>query len=194
MKKLRIDLKIRNNVLYQLIFTNYKSVSDFCKSHGLHGSVVGDMLNLKKSSVFRSNGGEYKKCSHDIASIFKMLPEDIFPKDIYNVLDNKSFVTINMDELELPCSTTKENDPIAQLEYNNLRDNINKALSAIPEREREAIIMHFGLNDSAPQTFAEIGGHFGVCSTRARQIIATGLRKLRYSEMSKFLKPFINLC
>ena len=44
---IRVETRLRNNVLWKLIFTNYRSVSRFCNAHPcLYQSAVGGLLNL----------------------------------------------------------------------------------------------------------------------------------------------------
>jgi RNA polymerase primary sigma factor len=61
----------------------------------------------------------------------------------------------------------------------NLRkENVRKALDALPEREREVIEMRFGLRGSEARTLEEVGRAFGVTRERIRQIENNTLKKL----------------
>jgi RNA polymerase primary sigma factor len=55
---------------------------------------------------------------------------------------------------------------------------IKRALSALPERERQVIELRFGLHDGQPQTLEEVGRAFGVTRERIRQIENTTLKIL----------------
>ena len=57
-------------------------------------------------------------------------------------------------------------------------ENIRKALSALPEREREVIEMRFGLTGPRPYTLEEVGRAFNVTRERIRQIENHTLKKL----------------
>ena len=66
-----------------------------------------------------------------------------------------------------------------ELAIENLRrENIGKALDALPEREREVIEMRFGLKGHEARTLEEVGRAFGVTRERIRQIENTTLKKL----------------
>jgi RNA polymerase sigma factor (sigma-70 family) len=55
-----------------------------------------------------------------------------------------------------------------------------KILERLEPREREILMLRFGLRPGAePQTLEEIGHRFGVTKERARQLEARGLKKLR---------------
>jgi len=58
------------------------------------------------------------------------------------------------------------------------RDNVRKALSALPQREREVIEMRFGLTGTRPYTLEEVGRAFNVTRERIRQIESHTLKKL----------------
>src|SRR5436853_113350 len=58
------------------------------------------------------------------------------------------------------------------------RENVRKALEALPAREREVIEMRFGLTGSEARTLEEVGRAFGVTRERIRQIENNTLKKL----------------
>jgi len=55
---------------------------------------------------------------------------------------------------------------------------IEHALSALPERERQVIELRFGLHGGQPQTLEEVGRAFGVTRERIRQIENNTLKTL----------------
>src|SRR2546429_273136 len=55
---------------------------------------------------------------------------------------------------------------------------IEQALSALPERERQVIELRFGLHGGQPQTLEEVGRAFGVTRERIRQIENNTLKTL----------------
>ena len=58
------------------------------------------------------------------------------------------------------------------------RENVQKALDALPQREREVIEMRFGLKGHEARTLEEVGRAFGVTRERIRQIENNTLKKL----------------
>jgi RNA polymerase primary sigma factor len=58
------------------------------------------------------------------------------------------------------------------------RENLHRALGALPEREREVITMRFGLSGGRPLTLEEVGRAFNVTRERIRQIENHTLKKL----------------
>jgi RNA polymerase primary sigma factor len=61
----------------------------------------------------------------------------------------------------------------------NLRkENVHRALAALPQREREVIELRFGLTGGRPRTLEEVGRAFNVTRERIRQIENHTLKKL----------------
>lgn len=73
-----------------------------------------------------------------------------------------------------------------------LKGHIAELLDDLKEREREVIILRFGLRDGHPRTLEEVGKEFHVTRERIRQIEAKALRKLRNPVRSKKIKDFLN--
>ena len=69
--------------------------------------------------------------------------------------------------------------PIDQLDQDLQLEEIEKMLSNLRDREREMIILRFGLRDDIPRTLEEIGTMFGLTRERVRQIEAEAIAKLR---------------
>jgi RNA polymerase primary sigma factor len=58
------------------------------------------------------------------------------------------------------------------------REDIQRALDSLPERERKVIELRFGLTGSQPCTLEEVGKAFGVTRERIRQIENNTLKRL----------------
>jgi len=58
------------------------------------------------------------------------------------------------------------------------KENVRRALNALPDRERQVIEMRYGLTGGRPRTLEEVGQAFGVTRERIRQIENNTLKKL----------------
>jgi RNA polymerase primary sigma factor len=71
------------------------------------------------------------------------------------------------------------------------REDIEHALSALPERERQVIELRFGLSGAQPCTLEEVGRAFGVTRERIRQIENNTLKKLESLPEAQGLKDCV---
>ena len=68
--------------------------------------------------------------------------------------------------------------PFELASENLRRENVRRALDALPRREREVIEMRYGLSGEKARTLEEVGRAFGVTRERIRQIENNTLKKL----------------
>jgi RNA polymerase primary sigma factor len=68
--------------------------------------------------------------------------------------------------------------PFELASENLRRENVRRALDALPAREREVIEMRYGLKGNKARTLEEVGRAFGVTRERIRQIENNTLKKL----------------
>ena len=81
--------------------------------------------------------------------------------------------------------------PEGNVESVMLREHIDTLLGDLKERERQVIVLRFGLEDGHPRTLEEVGKEFNVTRERIRQIEAKALRKLRHPVRSKRIRDFL---
>ena len=70
-------------------------------------------------------------------------------------------------------------EPFEAATENLQREDIQRALDALPERERQVIELRYGLRGHEPLTLEEVGRAFGVTRERIRQIENNTLKKLK---------------
>ena len=72
-----------------------------------------------------------------------------------------------------------------------LKEQVERVLDTLNDRERRVLQLRFGLEDGRSRTLEEVGREFAVTRERIRQIEAKALRKLRHPSRSKKLKDFL---
>lgn len=72
----------------------------------------------------------------------------------------------------------------------SLREEINRALQTLNERERNIIEAFFGINQPE-MTLEEIGDKYGLTRERVRQIKEKAIRRLRHNTKNKLLKSYL---
>jgi RNA polymerase primary sigma factor len=75
--------------------------------------------------------------------------------------------------------------------FSLLKEQLNDILGTLTDRERNVLIMRFGLRDGRLRTLEEVGKEFDVTRERIRQIEAKALRKLRHPSRRKKLEDYI---
>ena len=81
--------------------------------------------------------------------------------------------------------------PEGNVESVMLREHIDILLDDLKDREKQVVILRFGLEDGHPRTLEEVGKEFNVTRERIRQIEAKALRKLRNPVRSKRIRDFL---
>ncbi len=77
-----------------------------------------------------------------------------------------------------------------KLVLESLREEINRALQTLNERERNIIEAFFGINQPE-MTLEEIGDKYGLTRERVRQIKEKAIRRLRHNTKNKLLKSYL---
>ena len=81
--------------------------------------------------------------------------------------------------------------PIEAAARQMLREQVQRALTSLSEREREVLELRFGLKDGKDHTLEEVSRYFDVTRERIRQIAAKALRKLRHPSRSRQLRDYL---
>jgi len=81
--------------------------------------------------------------------------------------------------------------PVEAATFRLLQDYLALALENLNERERQVLILRFGLEDGRVRTLEEVGDHFKVTRERVRQLETKALAKLRHPQNSRRLEGFL---
>ena len=129
---------------------------------------IAKNLEMKPSEVRSTLGAEVKQMSMDAP----------FGED-----DSGSLLDVLENNSEGPTDTG--------LVFNNsLKIETMRALSTLTPRERDVVLMSFGIGFDNPYTLEEIGDVMGLTRERVRQIREKALQKLREPGKNKRLKEF----
>ena len=187
----RIEARLRNNLLYHAIFDVWRSVLAFCKERGHCSTFVGCMLNLSRSPLIK-NSGSYRPRAIRLAEDLGFSPQDLFPPHLYNIKTSKAAVEVSFDEMEslhggyvpLLMPQKKVEDEVVKRELQMVAEDVLRTLTPL---EEQVIRLHFGVGVGNPQTLHEISSVLDLHVERVRQTEARALRKLRHPDRSKKL-------
>lgn len=85
---------------------------------------------------------------------------------------------------------THSEDPFQRLSLVSLREHIHTVLESLDPKEKETVLMRFGLDDGRIKTLGEIGQKLHLTNERVRQIEIKALRKLKQTSRSQSLLPW----
>jgi RNA polymerase primary sigma factor len=86
----------------------------------------------------------------------------------------------------VPDDTVAE--PFEEASDHLQKEGVQKALSALPERDRQVIELRYGLSGLEPLTLEQVGDTFGVTRERIRQIESNTLKKLQQLPEAQMLR------
>jgi RNA polymerase primary sigma factor len=81
--------------------------------------------------------------------------------------------------------------PVEAAAFKLLQEYVAHALEDLNDRERQVIVMRFGLEDGRVRTLEEVGTHFKVTRERIRQLETKALAKLRHPTRAKRLEGYL---
>lgn len=75
----------------------------------------------------------------------------------------------------------------------SLKQEINRSLTALTERQKEVICFFYGIGVDHPMSLEDIGTRFNLTRERVRQIKDKAITKLRTTSRCKMLRPYLGM-
>jgi RNA polymerase primary sigma factor len=91
----------------------------------------------------------------------------------------------------LPEAAYEGESPEEYADFEDLRGRLSEVLDSLSPRERDVLILRYGLEDGIEKSLSDIGSEFSLTRERVRQIEAKGLRKLRHPNRNSDLNGFL---
>jgi RNA polymerase primary sigma factor len=153
--------------------------------------------------------GSLNKISKTFSELEQKFEREPSPEELAEVLDVTTAEVV--DTMKISGRHVSMDAPFVQGEENTLLDvlenaepntdsilineslseEIKRSLSTLTEREREIIVLFFGLGTNHPLSLEEIGEKFNLTRERVRQIKDKALQRLRHTSRSKILKSYL---
>jgi DNA-directed RNA polymerase specialized sigma subunit len=216
MKDYRIEVKVKNNILYRLMKRKgIENPSELARLSGVNYPAVYNYMNLKiiPYSTRQTKEGEFKQSVLKLAEFFNVTPYEMFPIQHLDkpLLTNKAESELTFEEINqyiLPG----EDKPLLenglyeaeQIIYeDDKRDAVSDMLKTLTKREETVMRSYYGI-DEPQQTLSEIArnvekmtgqkvltGEKGITKSRMRQIILKAERKLNHPTRKRIVKDFL---
>lgn len=83
-------------------------------------------------------------------------------------------------------------NPVVEATRGALRDELMSALDELTQREKDVVMLRYGLDGEEPRTLEEVGRALEVTRERVRQIESSALTKLRKRTRNRRLRELLN--
>jgi len=185
MNTARIELRVKNNVLWKAIHDTHPSVTAFCRTHGLNPSEVCAYLCLTRRpwTVQRQHKGDPRPNAARLCAVTGIGFSELFPPELYADLIPKRLVLEGdparfrslMDARRVALPPAQED----QVFVDERRALIRELLATkLTPRQAFVIRCRFGIGEDE-QTCEAIGARLGLGRARVQQIEQEALSKLR---------------
>jgi RNA polymerase sigma factor (sigma-70 family) len=202
MKDYRIEVKVKNNILYRLMKKRgIETPAQLSRLSGVGLPTVYNYMNLKDIPYTRQGRGadaklakgEFKESVLKLAEFLSVTPYEMFPLQHLDkpLLTNKAESELSFEEItqyilpggDKPLLEDGLYGPEQKVYEVEKHDAISEMLKTLTKKEETAVRGHFGL-DSSGKSLKEIGEELGDggCLSRenVRQTVKRALRKLRH--------------
>ena len=105
-----------------------------------------------------------------VALLLRLMPEICSLDAPVGSEEDNTFGAVLEDETAL--------QPLEELAQKELRDTMLKLISQLSERQRDVIIMHYGLDGEGSRSLEEIGKALSISKERARQLNQAAMKKI----------------
>lgn len=151
-----------------------KFVEDYSKKHGVQPSedMISSELSIGKSEIRKLRDIAASQSSIEDLIMDESRDNEPSAADMYSIVS--------------------EEHPDNQVIFTSLRENIDRLLSRLTEREKEIIENRFGLNGKEPQSLNKIGKKMNLTKERIRQIEKTAIKQIREHAVNEGLNSYLN--
>ncbi len=156
---------------------------------------IGTINKVNKAYSQLEQKHEREPNPEEIAEMLDLTPEEV--KDALKQsgrhlsMDAPLLEGDESNMYEVLYNEDDSNTPEYSLLYDSLKNEIERTIATLPQREAEVIRHYFGLTGLSPHTLEEIGEKLNLTRERARQIKERALRHLKQASKCKILKTYL---
>lgn len=207
MKEVRVEIRVKNNVIYKNIQNLGLSLKQFSEKTGFNYQDLIDYVAFRTCPFYTKNygvnhAGDWKSSAKRLAELMSIPIEKLFPEELYRktiALEyGKKRVNLIVKEiskeraLTMPGPMTNiraiETDSV---EKDALALAVQESVSTLDQRERTIIEARFGLTSgNEGLTHGQLSKKFRISRERIRQIELKAITKLRHPLRSEPLREY----
>ena len=155
---------------------------------------VGSLNKINKAFSKLEQEFERPPSSDELASALDLTEEKV--KDTMKVSGRHVSVDapfVDSEDNSLLDVMVNNDSPKADLELmrESLQREIERSLATLSDREKDVVMLFFGIGKQHGLTLEEIGSKFDLTRERVRQIKEKAIRRLRHNSRSKLLKAYL---
>ena len=155
---------------------------------------VGTMSQIMRMSAQLEQNLEREPTSAELADSLGTTVENIHDTLIASYKIVSTDTPLHVDDSTTLLDTLADVNaasPDSSLITNSLKSEIGRALSILSGRDKEVIILFYGLNGQEKLSLQEIGERFSLTRERVRQIKERSTRAMRKSTTAETLRGFL---
>ena len=155
---------------------------------------VGSLNKINKAFSRLEQEFERPPSSDELATALELTEEKV--KDTMKISGRHVSVDapfVDGEDNSLLDVMVNNDSPKADLELmrESLQREIERSLSKLNDREKDVVMLFFGIGKKHGLTLEEIGSKFDLTRERVRQIKEKAIRRLRHNSRSKLLKAYL---
>jgi RNA polymerase primary sigma factor len=155
---------------------------------------VGSLNKINKAFSRLEQEFERPPSSDELATALELSEEKV--KDTMKISGRHVSVDapfVDGEDNSLLDVMVNNDSPKADLELmrESLQREIERSLSTLNDREKDVVMLFFGIGKKHGLTLEEIGSKFDLTRERVRQIKEKAIRRLRHNSRSKLLKAYL---
>ena len=155
---------------------------------------VGSLNKINKACSRLEQEFERPPSSDELATALELTEEKV--KDTMKISGRHVSVDapfVDGEDNSLLDVMVNNDSPKADLELmrESLQREIERSLSTLNDREKDVVMLFFGIGKKHGLTLEEIGSKFDLTRERVRQIKEKAIRRLRHNSRSKLLKAYL---
>lgn len=183
MKQLRIEAKLKNAILWHFIYDRYGSIAEFCRKQNYNIGTLNRICGFINLKIYPAGPKGFWTIAKQLAQIFNVIPEILFPEQLYSLEKTKAAVDVSLTEIEGPGRRLRMlPQPEHQMYAKEIERIMNEVLNELKPREAQVIRSRF----IDRKTFAQVGKELDLTKERIRQIEHRAIRRMR--EKPEYLK------